>query len=64
MFGNATGGRRGAMIGSFINGFIISFLPAILLPVLGGLGFQNTTFGDADFGFIGIIISFIIKIFS
>ncbi|WP_456364026.1 PTS ascorbate transporter subunit IIC [Priestia aryabhattai] len=64
VFGNATGGRRGAILGAFANGLIISFLPALLLPVLSGLGFENTTFGDADFGFIGIILSFIIKLFT
>lgn len=56
IFGNATGGRRGAMAGAFINGLAITFLPALLLPVLGQLGFANTTFGDADFGVLGILI--------
>lgn len=56
IFGNATGGRRGAIAGAFINGLAITFLPALLLPVLGQLGFANTTFGDADFGVLGIII--------
>ena len=27
-----------------------------LLPVLGDLGFANTTFSDADFGVVGIIL--------
>ena len=35
IYGNATGGRRGAMVGSFINGLFLAFLPAFLLPVLG-----------------------------
>ena len=56
IFGNATGGRRGAAIGAFVNGLLISFTPALLLPVLGSLGFQNTTFGDFDFGVLGIVI--------
>ncbi|TYS89798.1 PTS ascorbate transporter subunit IIC [Rossellomorea aquimaris] len=56
VFGNATGGRRGAVIGSMANGVMISFLPALLLPVLGNLGFQGTTFGDADFGLVGIVL--------
>lgn len=56
IYGNSTGGRRGAIVGSFVNGLLLSFLPALLLPVLGGLGFANTTFGDADFGALGIII--------
>ena len=56
IYGNATGGRRGSVIGAFINGLAISFIPALLLPVLGDLGFSNTTFGDTDFGIIGIIL--------
>lgn len=42
VFGNATGGRRGAMIGAFANGLLITFLPVLLLPVLGAIGFANT----------------------
>lgn len=56
IYGNATGGKKGALIGAFVNGFAITFLPALLLPVLGNLGFQNTTFGDFDFGVIGILL--------
>lgn len=56
IYGNATGGRRGAVVGSFVNGLLLSFLPALVLPVLGQLGFANTTFGDADFAIIGIVL--------
>lgn len=56
IYGNATGGKKGAIVGAFINGIFLSFLPALLLPVLGGIGFQNTTFGDVDFGVLGIIV--------
>jgi PTS system ascorbate-specific IIC component len=64
VFGNATGGRRGAIFGSLANGLLISFLPALLLPVLGSLGFEGTTFGDADFGVIGIIMGNAVKLSS
>ena len=56
IFGNATGGRKGAILGSFVNGLFLAFLPATLLSVLGKLGFANTTFGDFDFGLIGILL--------
>ncbi|HZG60965.1 MAG TPA: PTS ascorbate transporter subunit IIC [Anoxybacillus sp.] len=64
VFGNATGGRRGAILGAFANGILISFLPALLLPVLGSLGFEGTTFGDSDFGIVGILLGYLIKVFS
>lgn len=54
VFGNATGGFKGSVTGAFVNGIIISFLPVFLMPVLGDLGFANTTFSDADFGVSGI----------
>ncbi|MDK2584459.1 PTS ascorbate transporter subunit IIC [Romboutsia sedimentorum] len=56
VFANSTGGRRGAIIGSFLNGIIISLLPVALLPVLGNLGIANSTFSDGDFGVAGIFL--------
>ena len=56
VYGNATGGRIGAAVGGFVNGVLITLLPALLLLVLGGLGFANSTFGDADFGWFGTLI--------
>jgi PTS system ascorbate-specific IIC component len=55
VFGNSTGGRRGAVIGSFINGLLITVLPALLLAFLGSFGLANTTFGDSDFCWVGIL---------
>lgn len=63
VFGNATGGRRGAIFGAFANGLLITFLPALLLPTLSGLGYTGTTFGDADFGVVGIILGNLFKLF-
>ncbi|WP_018963157.1 PTS ascorbate transporter subunit IIC [Coprothermobacter platensis] len=55
VYGNSTGGLWGAIIGSFVNGLLITFLPALLLSYLGGLGLANTTFGDSDFCWAGIL---------
>ncbi len=62
VFGNATGGRWGAAWGGFVNGILITFLPAFLLLVLGDLGYANTTFGDADFGWYGIVVGNLAKL--
>ena len=61
VFGNATGGLRGCIAGAFAQGLLITFLPVLLMPVLGNLGFANTTFSDADFGAVGIILGNIIQ---
>lgn len=63
VFGNATGGRRGAVAGAFSHGLLITFLPVLLMPVLGDLGFANTTFSDTDFCGIGIVLGNILKLF-
>lgn len=64
VFGNATGGRRGAALGAFANGLLLTFLPVILLPLLGSFGFANTTFSDADFATLGIILGYMAKYFT
>ncbi len=56
VYGNATGGVRGAVIGSFLQGILISFMPIFLMPVLGDLGFQGSTFSDTDYGVVGILM--------
>ena len=57
-------GLRDTIIGCFANGLVLNFLPAMLLPLLGSLGFANTTFGDSDFVLNGIVIGNLAKYFS
>lgn len=61
VYGNAMGGLRGAILGSFTQGLCISFLPMMLLPVLGGLGLEATTFADFDFGIVGLVLGWIVS---
>ncbi len=61
VFGNATGGRRGAILGAFAQGLPITFPPVFLLPVLDDIGFANTTSSDADFGVLGILLGIIVR---
>ena len=61
---NAQGGLRGTIIGCFVNGAILTALPAFLLPLLGSLGYANSTFGDADFVLTGIIVGNVGRVFA
>ncbi|WBG89325.1 PTS sugar transporter subunit IIC [Pantoea piersonii] len=56
VFGNALGGRRGAMIGGVVHGLFITFLPAILVPMLESYGFTGVTFSDADVISTGLVL--------
>ncbi|KRO01224.1 PTS family ascorbate porter, IIC component [Levilactobacillus paucivorans] len=56
IYGNATGGRRGAIIGSAVNSLLISWLPLLILPVLGGLKMAASTFADTDYLVPGILL--------
>ena len=47
-FGNAAGGRRGAIIGGIAHGFFITLLPALLVTIFNQMGFVNATATDVD----------------
>ena len=55
VFGNAEGGWKGCVAGAFVHGLLITFLPAICMPVFTSLGFTSATFSDADFSWLGIL---------
>ena len=55
VFANAEGGLKGCLVGSFLHGLLITFLPAICMPVMGSLNVANCTFSDSDFSVFGII---------
>lgn len=61
---NAQGGLRGTIIAGIFNGAFITFLPALMVPLLGSLGFANATFSDADFAAVGIIVGNIGQMFG
>ena len=62
--GNAEGGLKGCIAGSFVHGIIATFLAAGLYPVMSSMGFLNTTFSDTDFTLVGIIFGNLYKVVS
>lgn len=64
VFANAEGGLKGCVIGAFVHGLLITFLPVITMPVIGALGFASTTFSDADFCGVGIVMGNIAKMLN
>lgn len=57
IYGDRLGGKVGCILGAFVGGLMLAFLPAFLLPALGNLGFEATTFSDIDFTVLGIALS-------
>ncbi|MEC1387380.1 MULTISPECIES: PTS ascorbate transporter subunit IIC [Aerococcus] len=56
LFGNSTGGKRGAILGSAFNSLLISWLPLAIIPLLGNLGLVASTFADTDYLIPGIAL--------
>lgn len=62
IFGNSTGGRRGAITGSFINGLILIFGQALLIPYIGGYEPVMRVLCETDYAFYGPIIGWILGV--
>lgn len=59
VFGNATGGWKGCVVGSFIIGILIAVGPSLVYPVLATVGLKGTAFPETDFNVIALIIKYI-----
>jgi len=55
VFGNATGGRRGAIIGACLNGVLFTILPVLAWPFTHVALAKAITFGDPDFCWTAIL---------
>lgn len=64
VFGNATGGWKGAVLGAFLAGVLIAVGPAIMYPIFEQMGLQGTAFPETDFNAVGIPLHFILKLFG
>lgn len=64
IFGNATGGRRGAIIGSGLNGFILIFGQALLLPMIGTYEPIMRILSETDYTFYGPLLGYLLKLIS
>ena len=61
VYGNSTGGRRGAVLGGFVAGVIMSVLPELFLPYIGQFATEHVTFPEPDIGLVGLILGKYIK---
>ncbi|ATO56338.1 PTS beta-glucoside transporter subunit IIBC [Loigolactobacillus coryniformis subsp. coryniformis] len=59
VFGNATGGWKGCVIGSFVIGILIAVGPSIVYPVLASVGLKGTAFPEIDFNVVALVIKYI-----
>ena len=64
VFGNASGGIKGAIAGSALAGLLIAVGPAVMYNVCDSVGLLGTCFPETDFNFLGYIIYTIGNIIS
>ncbi|MCF1686187.1 PTS ascorbate transporter subunit IIC [Tetragenococcus halophilus] len=59
VFGNATGGWKGCIAGSFVVGILIAVGPALIYPIMENIGMTGTSFPETDFNIVGLLIYYI-----
>lgn len=64
VFGNSTGGWRGAVLGSFVMGLLLSFLPLLLYPLLAEMGVEGSAFPNVDYNIIGYLLDRLLNFIS
>lgn len=64
VFGNATGGWKGCIVGGFVTGILIAVGPALIYPVMEIVGLTGTTFPETDFVALGLLVYYVGKIFG
>ena len=63
VFGNAYGGWKGALAGSFVVGIALVALPLVLYPMFSTLGISGSSFPNVDYNVVGVIIDWILGLF-
>ncbi len=61
VFGNASGGWKGAIAGSFVTGILIGVGPALIYPIMESVGLSGTSFPETDFVVLGLVVYYVGK---
>lgn len=64
VFGNAYGGWKGALVGSFLVGIGLVALPLILYPAFAAMGIAGASFPNIDYNIVGTILNWILGLFG
>ena len=56
VFGNATGGWKGCIVGSFVVGLMLVIFPLFLYPIFANMGIVGASFPNVDYNIIGTIL--------
>jgi ascorbate PTS system EIIC component len=61
IFGNSTGGWKGAIVGPFITGIVLAVGTGFLIPSTGALATTGSTFGDPFYATVGLGFAKLVK---
>lgn len=64
IFGNAYGGWKGALVGSFIVGIVLTAMPLVLYPAFSQLGISGASFPNVDYNIIGSVLHWLLGLFA
>lgn len=64
VFANEQGGKKGCIIGSFVQGLFITALSMFVMPLLVNMDISGVTFSDSDFSLVAILFGRIEELIS
>jgi PTS system ascorbate-specific IIC component len=64
VFGNAYGGWKGALLGSFLVGIALVVFPLVLYPAFANLGIADASFPNVDYNIVGAFLYKVIEFFQ
>ena len=64
VFGNAYGGWKGALLGSFLVGIALVVFPLVRYPAFANLGIADASFPNVDYNIVGAFLYKVIEFFQ
>ncbi|AMC94346.1 PTS beta-glucoside transporter subunit IIBC [Erysipelothrix larvae] len=62
VFGDAYGGWKGALLGSYLVGIALCALPLVLFPAFSQLGISQASFPNIDYNIVGSVLHWILSL--
>lgn len=64
VFGNAEGGKTGAVVSGAVVGTLVIFMMSLFMAIHGGYYETGAAFGETSYGILGLLLTFVLKLWK